>query len=117
MTDRPSIAELRRLESEMTCAGSQWRRDVGVYGDPDGTEDSAFARGPMVKRGPGETWSGTWMRKAEADSDGIAALRNAAPVLLEIAAAALVVEATEYGTLPWAEARDRLRAALGKVRQ
>jgi len=37
-------------------------------------------------------------------------------VLLEIAAARLAVEAQEYGTLSWGDARDRCRAALAKVR-
>lgn len=39
-----------------------------------------------------------------------------APVLLEIVAAALAVEATEYGTTAWGDARHIYRAALAKVR-
>lgn len=49
------------------------------------------------------------------DSRDCLAIIEAVPVLLEIAAAALVVEASEYGTAQWTEARDRYQAALWKV--
>jgi hypothetical protein len=78
--DRPSIAELQRIEGAMTVApwdSGEDPRDDGEVCDPN-LKCVAKVRGNV-----------------EANTVGIAALRNAAPVLLEIAAAALAEAAAE----------------------
>ena len=52
--------------SAMTPSGPKWKVDIGVYGDPDGDADLAFARCPMVTRRPGEEY--------ERESERLAAL-------------------------------------------
>jgi hypothetical protein len=125
--DRPSIAELQRIEGAMTVApwdSGEDPRDDGEVCDPN-LKCVAKVRGNV-----------------EANTVGIAALRNAAPVLLEIAAAALAEAAAECTrqephwdyveggsedvscfkdihckVCPVAIARELLAAALAKVRE
>lgn len=88
-TDKPSIAELQRSESAMTAL--PWTPHVWYGSDHGGhaavgphhvaCDDHACDHAPES--------SCSDMERAQTDADGIAALRNAAPVLLEIAAAAL----------------------------
>lgn len=88
--DKPSIVELQRIESEMTRG--PWTTPAGtrflgaVSAIIDGVERqvaTAAGQAPQFDDVPD-------VAKALADNAaGIAALRNAAPVLLEIAAAAL----------------------------
>ena len=108
-TNLPSIAHLQRIERGMTKP--PWRRREWPEFAVDGPEypiciiNDDDDRRPLVSED-----------KAECDDEdayGIAYLRNAAPVLLEIAAATLA-----WQTSPQAKARQaraQLLAALGKV--
>lgn len=137
--DRPRIAELQRIESSMTR--SPWTTPTGtrflgaVSAIIDGVERQVAAsagQAPQFDDVPD-------VGRALADNaSGIAALRNAAPVLLEIAAAARAFRDArcETQTHAWDEAErddslcfgmnhsescpvdiaiERLRAAAGKV--
>jgi hypothetical protein len=115
--DRPSIAELQRIEREMEpgkyrvhfcsdqpddeacgiCTGCDDEGRCGEYADILGSDARDECTHPV----------------SLPNATGMAALRNAAPVLLEIAAAALA-----WQTSPQAKARQaraQLLAALGKV--
>lgn len=101
--DRPSIAELQRIEREMTEI-SQWRSAASYNNAGMPLADFTI---------PGHN-AGATVEMLAVDADGIVALRLAAPVLLDIAAAA-----REWQMLPQAasrEARRRLLAALSRVR-
>lgn len=104
--NKPSIAELQRIESGMS--NGTWT----VTPEPDmaaglgraGSRDSLLC----IDR------DGMACVDRREDAMGIATLRNAAPVLLEIAAAALVLG----GELAYLQGpkSDRLKDALAKVR-
>lgn len=109
--DRPSIAELQRLCATMT--DGEWEAHI-VSDEAESTpvvkhfEDGcAFTLVDIVS-----------FEHRNANAEGIAALRNAAPVLLDIAAAALerrdAVDRSDWDAT--AEATDRLRAALARMR-
>lgn len=108
--DKPSIAELQRIEQAMT--GPRWLArpvdDVAelaprIVCERDGCleEIAAF-----------ESWA------ANEDTTGTAALRNAAPVLLEIAKAALAWRAMQERKLAhlYEPEEQALFDALAKVR-
>lgn len=82
-----------------------WCADVGVYEDPEGDEDMAFARGPMVHRSEG-TPHPQWMRQAEVDAAFIVSAR--ADVLPLVAEVRALRERVEPAAL--VEERDLLRA-------
>jgi hypothetical protein len=107
---RPSIAELQRIEREMDrapwySAESLWQSDCVLTGAPD-ADFSSDGR-VVVQANPNFPY--------RANLDGIVGLRNAAPVLLEIVAAALAYyspASDEPGGQAWAA----VEAALAKVR-
>lgn len=101
--DRPSIAELQRIEA--TLEPAPWDK-TGHYNVSNAEYDIARFESPS-------------------DAAGVAALRNATPALLEIVAAALEWEATVTPLVsndPSAGTRERAAeraflAALSKVRR
>lgn len=86
--DEPSIAELQRLEGEMT-AGPYRYDHQGWIETMDRSINHAGAETEVFTLGA---------RNAHEDGEGIVALRNAVPVLLEIAAAALAWQRAECET-------------------
>lgn len=104
--DRPSIAELQRIErDEMALA--PWRYDhQGWIETMDRTVNHTGAETEVLTLGA---------RNDHGDGEGTVALRNAAPVLLEIAAAALAWRdrpITDDAVAPL----ERLLAAIDRVR-
>lgn len=109
MTDRPSIAELQRIERE-ELAPAPWRYDHQGWIE---TVDRGIAHSG------GETEVLTLgARNSHEDGENTAAIRNAAPVLLEIAAAALAWRAMKQRKLSHLHDPEEqaLYDALAKVR-
>lgn len=117
--DRPSIAELDRLRTEMTSGPFRY--------DYQGWIES-------MDRGINHTGAETEVlvlgaRGAHADGEGTTELLNAAPALLEIAAAALLEHGpcdhpegrcgngSHFRGCPRFEGQQRVRDALAKVRR
>lgn len=121
MTDdnRPSIAELQRVERAMTPADWEWNARWWEIHKKNGEIWDAVLSGGSVG------YDNASMIVNEDDARGVVALRNAAPVLLEIVDAAYdrsMAECScgaELGCFPDCTreiAEHRLLTALAKVR-
>ena len=116
MSDRPSIAELQAAAAEMTSP--PWRYDhQGWIETMDRTVNHTGAETEVLTLGA---------RNDHGDGEGTAALRNAAPVLLEIAAAAKLwqnwhevwlARRTDSARSEVDASEELLLAALAKIRE
>lgn len=105
ITDKPSIAELQRIEREMTPGKWVGGADcVTVYKDRH-ERGTGTVLAEMIEPD-----------RHEDNAQGIAALRNAAPVLLEIAQAALELAGPSRPGEAHIPAWNALLAATAKVR-